>query len=531
MSNEKTTGQGAVPTTRPPQKTFLGQTKGEWYIYWICAVASIANIFQGFDSGIYSIIISDQRFIDYFHVDGARSGVVASMVNLGNVLGNLCVAWWFIWFLGRRYAFALGTLVLLVGVALQAGATRFSMIVVGRIISGIGTAIIGTNLAAYQAEVSSPAIRGRVVSFVQLSYQVGVLISYCVGLGTVKISGNNAWRTATALQVVPGVILILASFTIPESPRWLLERYPNTPERALKELSKIRKLPENDESVQEEYLELVASYQYRVQHEGEYSWWTFLSKYAMWKRIAYGMATMALGQISGVGALMLYGVLIFKGLGFSTETLSLLLNVVSGILCLAATSITTGGVDKWGRRITLIVGSSIMVISYIIIGALADAYPTETHFNRAAAIVQVIFIYVIEMAYSGALGPCAWIYASEIFPTQVRDKGVNISQAGQQMTTLWINQAWPVMFDNVGHDAYWILMAINLVGLAVVLLFWPETKGISLEHMDKLFGEVDKVDAFKVENRVTTVEDIFEKKEGKETQANDKAATTHEENV
>lgn len=134
-------------------------------------------------------------------------------------------------------------------------------------------------------------------------------------------------------------------------------------------------------------------------------------------------------------------------------------------------------------------------------------------------------------AYSGALGPCAWIYASEIFPTQVRDKGVNISQAAQQMTTLWINQAWPVMFDNVGHDAYWILMAINLVGLAVVLLLWPETKGISLEHMDKLFGEVDKVDAFKVENRVTIVEDIFEKKEGKKTQATDKAATTHEENV
>jgi hypothetical protein len=68
------------------------------------------------------------------------------------------------------------------------------------------------------------------------------------------------------------------------------------------------------------------------------------------------------------------------------------------------------------------------------------------------------------------------------------------------------------MFNNVGHNAYWILMAINLLGLAVVVLFWPETKGISLEHMDKLFGEVDKVDAFKVENRVATVEDIFEKR-------------------
>jgi hypothetical protein len=197
-----------------------------------------------------------------------------------------------------------------------------------------GNHSIGTNLAAYQAEVSSPEIRGRVVSFVQLSYQIGVLVAYCVGLGTVKIPGNSSWRVATALQVVPGIVLIVASFTIPESPRWLLERYPDKPERALKQLSKIRKLPENDGEVQEEYLDLIAAREYRIKHEGEYSWRRFFSKYAIWKRIAYGMATMALGQISGVGALMLYGILIFEGLGFSAGTMSLLLNVVSGLLCL-----------------------------------------------------------------------------------------------------------------------------------------------------------------------------------------------------
>ncbi|RDL36404.1 MFS sugar transporter [Venustampulla echinocandica] len=465
------------------QKTYLGQTKATWYIYWICAVASIANVFQGFDSGIYSIIISDIRFIDYFDVSGARAGVVASMVNLGNVLGNLFVAWWFIWYLGRRYAFVLGTIILLVGVALQAGAVVFSMIIVGRIIAGV-------------AEVSSPLIRGRVVSFVQLSYQVGVLISYCVGLGTVKIPGNNSWRTATALQVIPGAVLIVAAFGLPESPRWLLERYPHRTDRVLKTLAKLRKLPEDDETVVEEFNELVAAHQYNLENEGNYTWREFLGKYVMWKRIGFGMATMALGQLSGVGALMLYGVLIFEGLGFSSGTMSLLLNVVSGVLCLAATCVITGGVDKWGRKITLIVGSAIMVVSYIIIGALADVYPTATNFNNGAAIVQVIFIYVIEMAYSGALGPCAWIYASEIFPTNVRDKGINISQAGQQITTLWINQAWPVMFDNVGHRAYYILVGINLLGLIVVVLFWPETKGISLEKMDVLFEGVDKVNAY-----------------------------------
>ncbi|KAE9379867.1 general substrate transporter [Stipitochalara longipes BDJ] len=438
-------------TTRTPQRTFLGQTKASWYIYWICAVASIANIFQGFDSGIYSIIISDSRFINYFNVSGARSGVVASMVNLGNVIGNLFVAWWFIAYLGRCHAFALGTIILLVGVALQAGAVAFAMIV----LTGES---IGTNLAAYQAEVSSPLIRGRVVSFVQLSYQIGVLIAYCVGLGTVKIHGEDSWRVATALQVIPGVILIIASFSIPESPRWILERYPEQKARVLKQLSKIRCLPETDEEVQQEYLELVAAHQYRLENEGAFTWRRFLSSYSMWKRIGYGMATMALGQISGVGALMLYG-------------------------------------------------SALMVISYIIIGALADAYPAPAHFNKGAAIVQVMFIYIIEMAYSGALGPCAWIYASEIFPSDVRDKGVNISQSGQQMTTLWINQAWPVMFDNVGHNAYYILVGINLLGLISVVLFWPETKGISLEHMDRLFDGVDRVEAYKEAHRMTMQED------------------------
>lgn len=86
--------------------------------------------------------------------------------------------------------------------------------------------------------------------------------------------------------------------------------------------------------MQMEYYELRAAKQYRLENEADYTWKEFLGKYAVWKRIAYGMATMALGQISGIGALMLYGITVFEGLGFSTATLSLLLNVVAGILSL-----------------------------------------------------------------------------------------------------------------------------------------------------------------------------------------------------
>jgi MFS family permease len=133
-----------------------------------------------------------------------------------------------------------------------------------------------------------------------------------------------------------------------------------------------------------------------------------------------------------------------------------------------------------------------MPSSYSITGALSDAYPTATNFNRGAAIACVVFIYMSMMAYSGAMRPVTWIYASEIFPTHLRNKGVNINQAGQQITTLWINQAWPVMFGNVVHNAYWMLVGINLIGLILLLFRWPETKGISLEHLDRLQGCLEK---------------------------------------
>jgi hypothetical protein len=92
----------------------------------------------------------------------------------------------------------------------------------------------------------------------------------------------------------------------------------------------------------------------------------------------------------------------------------------------------------------------------------------------------------------------------------LRDKGINVSQAGQQITTLWINQAWPVMFASAGHNAYWILVGINALGFVAVFFLWPETKGISLEHMDHIFGEVDKVEAQVAARGLSTVENILE---------------------
>lgn len=147
-------------------------------------------------------------------------------------------------------------------------------------------------------------------------------------------------------QVVPGVIMMVVALAIPESPRWLIERYPDGPERALRVLAKLRQLTQHDETVQAEFFEMQGARQYRLEHGQDYTRKQFLSKYAIWKRFRFGMATMALGQISGIGALMLYGITAFEGLGFSSAILSLLLNVVVGILSLVAVYLAAGGVDR-----------------------------------------------------------------------------------------------------------------------------------------------------------------------------------------
>ena len=158
------------------------------------------------------------------------------------------------------------------------------------------------------------------------------------------------------------------------------------------------------------------------------------------------------------------------------------------------------------------------VISYFVTGALADKFPAPEHFNRGAAILQVMFIYIIETVinpsllfflstdradhYLIRLTRVSLGYAHGSTPARSSHLmcGIKVStffKSGQQMTTLWINQVWPDMFDNVGHNAHYILVGINFFGLASVVLFWNETKEISHEDMDRLFDGFDRVEAYR----------------------------------
>lgn len=297
-----------------------------------------------------------------------------------------------------------------------------------------------------------------------------------------------------------------------------MEKYPDDPERTLKVLAKIRSGNLDDEHVRTEFHELVASREFRRRFDPGYL--GILKSPALRKRLCYGVYAMALQQFGGIAAVTRYATLIYKSLGWSQGHQALAINGIQSVLQLFIVLVNTFTVDRFGRKALLIAGFSIQALALLILSSLTTTYPDNG--NKAAAVVEVAMLFIVGLTYCWSNGPITPAIASEIFPQHVRDKAFGLSLLGQTVCLLALTQPWPHFNNEVGGKSYWLLFCLNVVALISVVFILPETKGISLERMDKLFGEVDYVEAGeheeetgKVEERTFSVSE--EKKKGTTT--------------
>jgi MFS family permease len=155
--------------------------------------------------------------------------------------------------------------------------------------------------------------------------------------------------------------------------------------------------------------------------------------------------------------------------------------------------VNTFTVDRFGRKKLLIAGFAIQSTALLILSSLTTAFPLND--NRAAAIVEIAMFFIVGMTYCWSNGPIAPTVATEIFPQHVRDKAFGISALGQTICLIALTQPWPTFNEEVGAKSYWLIFSLNVVALISVIIILPETKGISLERMDAIFGQVDAVEA------------------------------------
>ncbi|KAH9877092.1 hypothetical protein IAQ61_002455 [Plenodomus lingam] len=180
----------------------------------------------------------------------------------------------------------------------------------------------------------------------------------------------------------------------------------------------------------------------------------------------------------------MYAAIIYKSLGWDKGSQALSINGIQAALQLVIVLVNTFTVDRYGRRALLLAGFAIQAMALFILSSLTTAFPDNK--NSSAAIVEVAMLFIVGLTYCWSNGPIPPAIASEIFPQEVRDKAFGFSLLGQTVCLLALTQPWPTLSAQVGGKSYWLLAGLNTLCL---------TKGISLERMDTIFGEVDAVEA------------------------------------
>ncbi|KAL3456386.1 general substrate transporter [Aspergillus heterothallicus] len=434
----------------------------------------------GYDSGIITSTISLPHFKAYFgNPSNTVTGGIVSAFQGGAILGtiiNMIGADW----AGRRKTVFAGSVVSVLGCALQAGAVNMTMLIIGRFIAGVAVGMLTSTIPMYAAELSEPKWRATLSGLLQWMLSWGFLVAQWLGYGCSFSNTEFSWRFPLAFQNVPGLILIAGIWFLDESPRWLMEK--DRHEEAKAVLTRIRgkATPEEVELEFREIRDVIAA----DRAVGNTSWKTIITKPSWRKRLILGCGVQAFGPLSGINVINYYGPRIYEILGIDNTT-SLMIIGISGALSIVYCSIGLILVDKVGRIKPLIV-SAIFLSASLLVNAVQGQYMNPDNANQLRSMVAMNFVFSL---FYTPLGIISWVYPAEIFPVEVRALGNALTTFTNWAVNLIFAQFTPDALSSVEFKYFYLFFALNLIAAACYYFFYPETKGRTLEQIDELFGD------------------------------------------
>lgn len=342
-----------------------------------------------------------------------------------------------------------------------------------RIIGGIGIGLASLLSPMYIAEISPPSIRGKLVSWNQFAIVTGMVIIYFVNY-LIARNGNEEWLTTTGWRwmffsgIIPSIIFLILLFLIPETPRYLMMK--GKDDEALRTIIRISG-KDGAEQTAEEIRETL--------HEKNAPWLSFGVRV-----IVLGIVLSVFQQFVGINVVLYYAGNIFRNMGFSTDT-SLLQTIIVGAINMLFTVIAIFTVDRFGRKPLMITGGMIMGFSMLILGF--------TFFIRHTGLFALLLMMLYIAGFAMSWGPVTWVILSEIFPNSIRG-AMSVSVASLWIANLIVSWTFPIFNDNAwltgkfNHGfSYWIYGLMCLIAIFFVYRFIPETRGRSLEEIEKIW--------------------------------------------
>jgi sugar porter (SP) family MFS transporter len=435
----------------------------ERFIRIIVAVAALGGLLFGYDTGVISGAI---LFIKKsFSLSPQLQEIVVSAVLVGAVIGAATGGRLADRF-GRRRLIILSAVIFSIGAVATALAPLISLLIGGRIVVGIAIGIASFIAPMYISELAPARVRGSLVSVNQLAITVGIVVSYLVDYA---FSALGAWRMMLGLAGVPSIILALAMWRLPSSPRWLIAR--GSMDEARSVLGRIRRSSEIDAEVKE----------IRRSLEKQKGSGVLLSHPMLRMALFVGIGLAVFQQLTGINTVIYYAPTIFEFAGFKTAGFSILATVGVGLVNVAFTLLAIRLIDRVGRRPLLLGGVAGQIVGLVILGLAFQLHQLARFIGYIA--VASLAIYVASFAIG--LGPVFWLMISEIYPLKVRGAAMSLATVVNWGVNLAVAVTFLSLVGAVGRPGtFWIYAGIGIAAWLFFYFLVPETRGKSLEEIE-----------------------------------------------
>ena len=462
------------------------------YLTKLTIVAALGGLLFGYDTAVISGTVAslENFFVLPFGLDelsaNSRLGFLVSSALIGCVIGGMSGGL-ITKKLGRKNGLILAAVLFIfsaIGSAMpelfmkpigEADHTFIYVFIFYRIIGGIGVGLASMLSPLYIAEIAPASIRGKLVSMNQFAIIFGMLVVYFVNY-YISSQGNEAWlhtvgwRWMFASETIPATLFLILLFFVPDTPRSLVLK--SQPEKALQVLNKLNSASEAKK--------ILADIQKSV--ASTTSNWLFSYGTAV---IIIGVLISAFQQFVGINVVLYYAPEIFKNMGSGTET-ALLQTIIVGAVNLLFTVLAIMTVDKFGRKPLMIIGALGMAVSMLALGT--------SFYLESMGIGALLFMLLYVASFAMSWGPVAWVLLSEIFPNKIRGKALAVAVAAQWISNYLVSWTFPMMNKNTYlvetfHNgfAYWIYGLVSVLAAFFVWKYIPETKGKTLEEMERLW--------------------------------------------
>ncbi len=464
----------------------MNKTYNKNLVYVIAVIAATGGLLFGFDTGVISGAIP---FLQQdFGIDNGMVEMVTSSGLIGAILGAL--------FsgkvtdrLGRKPVILASAVIFAIGALWSGFAPDIYHLILSRLFLGVAIGVSSFAVPLYIAEISPARLRGRLVSMFQLMITIGVLTSYLSDLFFADEQDISCWRPMFYVGVIPAMILLVGVYFVPETPRWLMSK------GRIDESRKILSRIEPEESVEIVIGQMEAELK---ENEKNISSWKELLKPWLRTPLIIAIGIMFFQQFVGINTVIYYSPKIFLMAGFDGAVSAIWASVGVGVVNVLATLVSVYFVDRLGRRKLYLIGLSGVALSLM---ALSTSFIFVNQLGEMGKWLTIGLVFLYVTFYAISIGPLGWLIISEVFPQHVRGLGSSLGSLSVWFFNTIVSFTFfklirvfaipgtelMVAGEKTGNPAgaFFFYSVIAIVGLVWGYFYVPETKGISLEKIEK----------------------------------------------